>query len=139
MKKYINKKQYKINTKRNLISPSWIILSNIQHGLWQCNAVGLSCRSEWIILSMKVNLCLLGMFWSKIQFFHVSAVSSILGVGGVHWKEREGERTGGLSGLLQFYLIFKYFELMNPMMWLWIYCMHVMWLWIHCMHACYFS
>lgn len=22
-------------------------LSNIQHGFWQCNVVGLSCRSEW--------------------------------------------------------------------------------------------
>lgn len=35
-------------------------LSNIQHGFWQCNVVGLSCRSEWIILSTEVNLCLLG-------------------------------------------------------------------------------
>ena len=34
--------------------------SNIQHGFWQCNVVGLSCRSEWIILSTEVNLCLLG-------------------------------------------------------------------------------
>ena len=32
-------------------------LSNIQHGFWQCNVVGLSCRSEWIILSTEVNLC----------------------------------------------------------------------------------
>ena len=31
--------------------------SNIQHGFWQCNVVGLSCRSEWIILSTEVNLC----------------------------------------------------------------------------------
>lgn len=35
-------------------------LSNIQHGFWQCNVVGLSCRSDWIILSTEVNLCLLG-------------------------------------------------------------------------------
>lgn len=35
-------------------------LSNIQHGFWQCNVVGLSCRSEWIILSTEANLCLLG-------------------------------------------------------------------------------
>lgn len=35
-------------------------LSNIQHGFWQCNVVGLSCRSEWIILSTEVNLCPLG-------------------------------------------------------------------------------
>ena len=35
-------------------------LSNIQHGFWQCNVVGLSCRSESIILSTEVNLCLFG-------------------------------------------------------------------------------
>ena len=34
--------------------------SNIQHGFWQCNGVGPSCRSEWISLSTEVNLCLLG-------------------------------------------------------------------------------
>lgn len=43
-------------------------LSNIQHGFWQCNVVGLSRRSEWIILSTKVNLCLLGKRIASYKF-----------------------------------------------------------------------
>lgn len=43
-------------------------LSNIQHGFWQCNVVGLSCRSEWIILSTEVNLCLLGKRIASYKF-----------------------------------------------------------------------
>ena len=43
-------------------------LSNIQHGFWQCNVVGLSCRSEWIILSTEVNLCLLGKRIASSKF-----------------------------------------------------------------------
>ena len=41
-------------------------LSNIQHGLWQ--VVGLSCWSEWIILSTEVNLCLLGKGIASSKF-----------------------------------------------------------------------
>lgn len=45
-------------------------LSNIQHGFWQCNVVGLSCWSEWIILSTstEVNLCLLGKRIASYKF-----------------------------------------------------------------------
>ena len=43
-------------------------LSNIQHGFWQCNVVGLSCRSQWIILSTEVNLCLLGKRIASYKF-----------------------------------------------------------------------
>lgn len=43
-------------------------LSNIQHGFWQCNVVGLSCRSEWIILCTEVNLCLLGKRIASYKF-----------------------------------------------------------------------
>lgn len=43
-------------------------LSNIQHRFWQCNVVGLSCRSEWIILSTGVNLCLLGKRIASYKF-----------------------------------------------------------------------
>ena len=43
-------------------------LSNIQHGFWQCNVVGLSCRSEWIILSTEINLCLLGKRIASFKF-----------------------------------------------------------------------
>lgn len=43
-------------------------LSNIQHGFWQCNVVGLSCRSEWIILSTEVNLCLRGKRVASYKF-----------------------------------------------------------------------
>lgn len=43
-------------------------LSNIQHGFWQCNVVGLSCRSEWIILSTEVNLCPLGKRIASYKF-----------------------------------------------------------------------
>lgn len=42
--------------------------SNIQHGFWQCNVVGLSCRSEWIILSTEVNLCPLGKRIASYKF-----------------------------------------------------------------------
>ena len=42
--------------------------SNIQHGFWQCNVVGLSCRSEWIILSTEANLCLLGKRIASYKF-----------------------------------------------------------------------
>lgn len=43
-------------------------LSNIQHGFWQCNVVGLSCRSEWILLSTEVNLCPLGKRIASYKF-----------------------------------------------------------------------
>ena len=43
-------------------------LSNIQHGFWQCNVVGLSCRSEWILLSTEINLCLLGKRIASYKF-----------------------------------------------------------------------
>ena len=43
-------------------------LSNIQHGFWQCNVVGLSCRFEWIIFSAEVNLCLLGKRIASYKF-----------------------------------------------------------------------
>ncbi len=43
-------------------------LSNIQHGFWQCNVVGLSCWYEWIILSAEVNLCLLGKRIASYKF-----------------------------------------------------------------------
>lgn len=42
--------------------------SNIQHGFWQCNGVGPSCRSEWISLSAEVNLCLLGKRIASYKF-----------------------------------------------------------------------
>ena len=42
--------------------------SNIQHGFWQCNVVGLSCRSEWIILSTEGNLCPLGKRIASYKF-----------------------------------------------------------------------
>jgi len=42
--------------------------SNIQHGFWQCNGVGPSCRSEWISLSTEVNLCLLGKRIASYKF-----------------------------------------------------------------------
>ena len=42
--------------------------SNIQHGFWQCNGVGPSCRSEWIILSTEANLCLLGKRIASSKF-----------------------------------------------------------------------
>jgi hypothetical protein len=40
-------------------------LSNIQQ---QCNVVGLSCRSEWIILSTEGNLCPLGKRIASYKF-----------------------------------------------------------------------
>ena len=43
-------------------------VSNIQHGFWQCNVVGPSCRSEWISLSTEVNLCLLGKRIASYKF-----------------------------------------------------------------------
>ena len=43
-------------------------LSNIQHGFWQCNVVGLSCRSEWIILSTEAKICLLGKRIASYKF-----------------------------------------------------------------------
>lgn len=43
-------------------------LSNIQHGFWQCNVVGLSFWYEWIILSAEVNLCLLGKRIASYKF-----------------------------------------------------------------------
>jgi hypothetical protein len=43
-------------------------LSNIQHGFWQCNVVGFSYRSEWIILSTEANLCLLGKRIASYKF-----------------------------------------------------------------------
>ena len=42
--------------------------SNIQHGFWQCNVVGLSCRSEWIILSTEAKICLLGKRIASYKF-----------------------------------------------------------------------
>lgn len=45
--------------------------SNIRHGFWQCNGVGLSCRSEWIILlstSTEVHFCLLGKSIASYKF-----------------------------------------------------------------------
>ena len=42
--------------------------SNIQHGFWQCNAAGLSCRSEWIILSTEAKICLLGKRIASYKF-----------------------------------------------------------------------
>ena len=41
---------------------------NIQHGFWQCNGVGPSCRSEWISLWTEVNLCLLGKRIASYKF-----------------------------------------------------------------------
>jgi len=38
----------------------WTEEKSTSFKFWQFNGVGLSYRSEWIILSMEVNLCLLG-------------------------------------------------------------------------------
>ena len=60
-------------------------LSNIQHGFWQCNVVGLSRRSEWIILSTKVNLCLLGKRIASYKFCLGRNLSIFRGLEGA-WK-----------------------------------------------------
>jgi len=44
------------------------LFSNIRHGFRQCNVVILSCRSESIILSTEVNLCMLGKSIASYKF-----------------------------------------------------------------------
>lgn len=52
-------------------------LSNIHRVFWQCNVVGLSSWSEWIIFSAEANLCLLGKRIASSKFCFGRKLSAI--------------------------------------------------------------